>query len=98
MTKRIYDRKPGHFGFYCPGCDDLHVVPVDGSRGWSVDTNLESPTLAPSVLTTLTRSDGLLVRRCHLFVRAGQIEYLTDSTHELSGKTIPIPDLPEDLE
>lgn len=27
---------------------------------------------------------------CHLFVRAGQIQFLSDCTHPLAGKTVPM--------
>ncbi len=29
---------------------------------------------------------------CHIFVREGMIQFLTDCTHKLAGKTVPIPD------
>lgn len=29
---------------------------------------------------------------CHSFVRGGMIEFLSDCTHELAGKTVPMPD------
>lgn len=32
---------------------------------------------------------------CHSFVTDGQIQFLNDCTHELSGQTVPLPDLPE---
>lgn len=35
-------------GFWCPGCDEMHVV--DG--GWLFDGNYEQPTFNPSVLVT----------------------------------------------
>lgn len=31
---------------------------------------------------------------CHSFVTAGQIQFLGDCTHELAGKTVPLPDFP----
>lgn len=31
---------------------------------------------------------------CHSWVRDGQIEFLRDSTHELAGQTVPIPEWP----
>lgn len=34
--------------------------------------------------------------QCHLFVTNGQIQYCGDSTHELSGQTIEVPDHFED--
>jgi len=33
--------------------------------------------------------------RCHSFVKAGQIEFLADSTHALAGKTVPLESLGE---
>lgn len=32
--------------------------------------------------------------RCHSYVTDGQIEFLADSSHELAGKTVPLPDWP----
>jgi len=32
--------------------------------------------------------------RCHSFVRGGMIEFLSDSTHHLAGKTVPLPPPP----
>lgn len=32
---------------------------------------------------------------CHSFVTDGMIQFLSDSNHELSGQTVPIPDWPE---
>lgn len=34
-------------------------------------------------------------RICHCFVRDGMIQFLPDSTHHLSGQTVPMPDLPD---
>lgn len=33
--------------------------------------------------------------RCHSFVKAGQIQFLGDCTHELANQTVPIPDWPQ---
>lgn len=32
---------------------------------------------------------------CHSFVRNGQWEFLSDCAHELAGKTVPVPPLPD---
>lgn len=32
---------------------------------------------------------------CHYFIRDGMIEFCSDSTHSLAGKTIPLPALPK---
>lgn len=31
---------------------------------------------------------------CHTFITDGMIQFLSDCTHELAGKTIPLPDFP----
>ena len=40
-------------------------------------------------------SSGFECLRCHSFVLDGKIEYLSDSSHRLSGQTVEIPDWEE---
>lgn len=71
--------------FYCPGCKCGHSFDVrtDGKRpAWTFDGNMERPTFSPSLLYP--------DRRCHLFLRDGMIEFLSDCTHELAGRTVPM--------
>ena len=87
--------------FWCPGCDSAHVV----SDAWQVDT--ETATIVPSVLVHSTKHlidpelNGAALTapanittspQCHSFITAGQIQFLGDSTHELSGQTVELPD------
>lgn len=82
--------------FHCPGCRRGHGVPVDGSRGWVWNQNLEKPTLSPSILVTYNGSDagadGAPPAVCHSFVTDGRIQFLSDCTHELAGQTVDLPD------
>lgn len=52
------------------------------------------PTVSPSILVQYgghdAGIDGAPPKQCHMFVRDGQIQYLSDSTHELAGKTVPM--------
>lgn len=85
--------------FWCPGCDSVHRINVEGDQPlWSWDGDVNNPTFSPSILVTYSGSDAgqedALPERCHSFVRAGQIEFLGDSTHALSGQTVSIPDWP----
>jgi hypothetical protein len=41
----------GGIGFWCPGCDESHVV-MTGPGGWQWDGNVDAPTISPSVLVT----------------------------------------------
>jgi hypothetical protein len=84
--------------FYCPGCDRPHAVNVQQppSRDhlepvWQWNGDLYLPTLYPSVGVRWTHGPTFLERRCHLFVRAGQAEFLADCTHELAGRTVSLP-------
>lgn len=33
-------------------------------------------------------------KRCHSFIRAGQIQFLSDCSHSLAGQTVDLPDYP----
>ena len=76
--------------FWCPGCDGVHVVKISPG-GWTFDGNTDAPTFSPSILVTGGSNDK---SRCHSFVRAGKIEFLSDCTHALAGTTVEIPDWP----
>jgi hypothetical protein len=88
------DGKPYGWKFRCPGCNDWHVL-----HGWTFNGNLEKPTFSPSVLVHSHEALGdddktvITTPRCHSFVTDGRIQFLTDSTHELSGKTVDLPDV-----
>lgn len=62
---------------------------VDPKR-WSFDGNFERPTFSPSINNWTENSRGEVIRRCHSFVESGSIRFLSDCTHELSGRTVPL--------
>ncbi len=93
--------------FWCPGCDEAHGIPVDGSRGWNWNNSLESPTISPSILVraTLYGPNKLGFTHysgdfpcetsqgvCHSFVKDGKIEFLNDCTHHLAGQIVELPE------
>lgn len=67
--------------FYCPGCKQAHAI----DTRWQFDGDWDKPTFSPSLLTQSPQ-----IGRCHLFIRTGLIEYLSDCTHELAGTTVPM--------
>lgn len=76
--------EPAH---WCPGCKQMHRINVNEPNShsgaiWTWDANAESPTFSPSIN---------IVGYCHYFIKAGNIEFLSDCKHELAGKTVPIP-------
>lgn len=78
--------------WWCDGCKMIHTVPVVGDQGWSFNGSLVRPTLSPSVLCTWDYPPTSVVpsRRCHIFIRDGVVEFLSDCTHDLAGKTVPL--------
>ena len=74
------DGKPA-VRIYCPGCEAGHLF---DSR-WAFNGSMELPTFTPSMLV----EDG--GNRCHSYVTNGKIQFLTDSTHKLSGQTVDLP-------
>lgn len=71
-----------------------HTVPFEGDGAWSFDGDLQTPTLAPSLLLTYTFGDPQQTYICHSFVKAGQIQYLSDCTHALAGQTVELSEFP----
>lgn len=92
---------------FCPACRCTHLFnapnqPNSGGHKWTFDGNLEAPSFSPSMNATSNPKDhpghnqDLPTTRCHFFVRAGSIDYCTDSTHHLAGKTVALPEIPHE--
>lgn len=77
--------------FWCPGCEDIHAVRINGTGAWGYNGNPDKPTFTPSVLVTYGHVD---TRRCHSFVTDGRIQFLSDCTHALAGQTVDLPPFP----
>lgn len=85
---------------WCPGCDESHAICTKGDRTkgprWDWDGSIQKPCITPSIRVTYDGADGHSV--CHYFIRQGRIEFCVDSTHALAGKTVDLPDWPDDKE
>lgn len=66
-------------------------APFPNGAQWSFDGNVEAPTFMPSMLIRVGHPPKTL---CHYFIKAGMIEFLSDSSHALAGKTVPLPPIP----
>lgn len=78
--------------FDCPACGIGHSFRVEGNGPkWSFNGNVDRPTFEPSLLVKW-RKNGTLDQVCHSFVRDGQMQFLSDCTHELAGRTITLPE------
>lgn len=99
----------GTLMFWCPGCNEHHGIPVNGSRGWEWNGSLERPTVKPSILVrqTLYGPERLTFSNykgeyppsevaqgvCHSYVFDGCIQFLGDCTHSLAKQTVELPDI-----
>ena len=86
---------------YMPGLP-MHVqINLTGPYpvwGWNGDK--QHPTFSPSILTRIPWGPERREIVNHVFIREGQISYLSDCTHEYVEKTMQLPalkDWPEDL-
>jgi hypothetical protein len=81
--------------FECPGCGSRHRIRLTGpGPNWTFDGDVNLPTISPSIRAQWDEGEARTAHVCHSHVRKGRIEYLTDSTHVLSGKTVDLPELP----
>lgn len=106
LSKKLYQLMPGMIGFHCPACNEMHFFYTKeyehpGPK-WDFNGDVESPTVSPSLAMSTNRPKDPNAPRvpppypvwtyCHLFVKNGMIEFLSDCPHELAGQTVPIPD------
>lgn len=91
-TKRLVEVQ---WYFWCPGCNELHNYTTDRKEGlhpgWTFNGDMEKPTFSPSLLYP---SKAV---RCHLFLKDGKLEFCGDCGHALAGKTVDLPDYPDDM-
>jgi hypothetical protein len=94
--------KPYGYMLECSGCKSHHVIYVRQTRYgksgpvWQFNNDLEKPTFNPSLLVRWEEGENFEKRVCHSFIRDGRIEFLSDCTHELAGKTVELPDMDEE--
>lgn len=105
MIRKVNDNGKQYecLAFVCPGCvsmkeggSGLHMLPVNTTvkkPSWKWNQDLILVTLEPSILTSYNYNNVPGV--CHSFLRDGVFEFLADCTHELVGKKVPLPDLPD---
>lgn len=91
----------------CPGCEfGGHLLPVRwlpvgavesphlaGKDRWDFNGDMERPTFYPSIKTSAEFGPERRPFVCHSYVTDGQIKYLTDCTHALSGQTVDLPEV-----
>lgn len=94
--------------FKCPGCDDMHVVPTKGDHAWTWNGSVDLPTIQPSLIvrrghfTPNHKPDdecwcgkdyGYTCYQCHSTIADGVITFCPDSSHALSGQSVPLAEI-----
>ena len=86
---------------YCPGCENIHKIPVFGdySTLWQMEGTVNSPTVSPSVKHQYSKEvDGNIVIfvQCHYILTKGLLNFGTnDNPHKYNNQVILLPDIPE---
>ena len=84
--------------FICPGCGHYHHMPFgDGPHPrWMFNGDADKPTFSPSLRVRWDQGDPPVPQVCHSYVRAGQIQFLSDCTHSLAGQTVDLPEVEDE--
>ena len=91
-VSRILFEMTGGYAHWCPGCECMHGIPVTAGRVlWDFNGNFEKPTFNPSIKINWKWAG--VDKVCHYFIRDGQIQFCSDSTHALKGQTVDLPDV-----
>lgn len=91
MTAVVEDLEH-YWRHWCEGCGTTHLIPKD--KGWTFNGDLSAPMFHPSVKHTFGGDREGEV--CHYFIRVGRIDYCHDCTHGLSGRNVPLKEVPYD--
>ena len=101
MPLELHEDKEGtqHLTWWCEPCDSHHSVPVvvgpnpPEKKVWGFNGDLKKPTLTPSVhYLGWKDQNGNIKGKCHLFLRNGMVQYLSDCSHDMAGKTVKVQD------
>ena len=78
------DGYENEYVFFCPGCKGEHPF---NTTSWMFNGDFNKPTISPSLLCTRSKDNDY---RCHSYIKEGQIQFLSDCSHDLKGKTVPL--------
>jgi hypothetical protein len=72
---------------FCPACKCIHVF----AEGTAFNMDFDFPTFLPALLVkTFDESGKAYV--CHGLIKDGNVTFLDDTTHNLRGKTVTLPE------
>lgn len=96
----------GH-AHWCPGCGEAHSVPDSWFFNGSAERPTFGPSVKHTSSATRVIVDGEWTGEwkrdangnpipwcCHYFIENGEIKFCGDCTHDMAGKTVPLPEWP----
>ena len=91
FSSMIHGNRKG-YSYQCPACECAHMVLTDGKDGknspnWNFNEDIDKPTISPSVRVRTGQG-----KVCHFFIKDGKIEYCSDCTHAMAGKSVDLPE------
>lgn len=98
-SKLVKHESPGILGYshWCSACKHCHTFYIQcNNHTWTFDGNVNSPTFSPSMLEYYTQKNGERKTLCHYILTSEVMNYCGDSPHELSGKSVPLEDIPSE--
>lgn len=95
MRTKEYTEGTGYYFIMCPACKVHHTIWTKEKErpNWKFNGDFEKPTFSPSVRIQWTDHETETKEQCHFFIVNGNIQFESDCTHELKGKTLPLIDL-----
>jgi uncharacterized C2H2 Zn-finger protein len=98
---KIQDKQGEAYFFHCPGCKMNHIIPVRYSQEhthrngklkptWAFNGDLNKPSFKPAFAIDWVGTEP--PQRCHCIIRDGELIYLVDTTHALSGSRVKMRD------
>lgn len=97
----VKDKQGLAYMFHCPGCEMYHLIPVKYESGhdkrngkakptWAFNGDQAKPSFKPTFMVEWVGSEP--PQRCHSIVRDGELIFLVDTTHKLSGSRVKMRD------
>lgn len=102
-------RATGAYMHWCPGCKELHQLPDRWSFNGDVNKPTFSPSFKHTLhrwdgfpdldieqVKRIGHAPGLREVVCHYILTDGILNFCGDCWHDLNGKSVPLPVLPDD--
>ena len=75
---------------YCPGCRQAHRIDTPPA---TFNGDEQFPTFSTKQRIEQYGQGGMLTRCCHYRIQRGRIEYLKETTHDLAGQAVLLPEI-----